>query len=283
MKFQYHNALVACLGGPRLLLLAALLLATPFASAQTLTFGIVPQQSATKLARLWTPIIRHINAATGLDLRFATAPDIPAFEHRLAEQRYDLAYMNPYHFVVFNRSPGYRAIAHASDKRIKGIMVVSRHSEVQSLAALDGHSLAFPSPAAFAASILTRAELSAQSIDFKPVYVSSHDSVYRSVAKGLFPAGGGVVRTFNNLEPEIRDQLRILWTSRGFTPHAIAARPGLAEDTVRRIREALVGMSSDERGRQLLHGIKLKGFQSAQDSDWDDVRALQLNLLDDLK
>ena len=265
------------------LLVLLLLAAAPNARAERLDFGIVPQQSATKLATLWTPIIEFINERTGLDIRFATAPNIPEFERRLAKGKYQLAYMNPYHFVVFNESPGYRAIAHAKDKRIKGIMVVRKDSTIESLGELAGRSLAFPSPAAFAASILTRAELAAQSIAFEPVYVSSHDSVYRSVAKGLFPAGGGIVRTFKNLEPEIRDQLRILWTSRGFTPHAVASHPGLDAEHRRRIGEALLAMDSDEHGRQLLQAIKLSGFEAAEDADWDDVRALKLDLLGDLK
>ncbi len=262
------------------LLLVLLLAAAPLpVSAAQLSFGIVPQQSATKLATLWTPIMQYIKRTTGLDIAFATAPNIPEFERRLAAGQYDLAYMNPYHFVVFNQTPGYTAIAHATGKRIKGIMVVRKDSDITTLKQLDGRSLAFPSPAAFAASILTRAELTAQSIDFEPVYVSSHDSVYRSVAKGLFSAGGGIIRTFNNLEADIRSQLRVLWTSEGFTPHAIAAHPDLDPDKARRVGAALVSMGSDPLGRELLQAINLRGFQSATDEAWDDVRTLNLNLL----
>ena len=82
--------------------------------------------------------------------------------------------------------------------------------------------MAFPAPTAFAATILTQADLAANQVSFTPSYVSSHDSVYRSVAKGIYPAGGGVVRTFNNVAEEVRKQLRILWITKGYTPHAIA-------------------------------------------------------------
>jgi len=52
--------------------------------------------------------------------------------------------------------------------------------------------------------------LSDNDIEFEPNYVKSHDSVYRAVAAGLFPAGGGVTRTFNSLDPAIREDLRII-------------------------------------------------------------------------
>ena len=42
-----------------------------------LSFAIVPQQSATKLAKLWSPILRYIGEKSGYTLVFRTAKDIP--------------------------------------------------------------------------------------------------------------------------------------------------------------------------------------------------------------
>ena len=67
---------------------------------KTLTFGVVPQQSAGKLARNWGPILKHVEKETGIVLRFATAPSIPEFERRMAQGEYDVSYMNPYHYTV---------------------------------------------------------------------------------------------------------------------------------------------------------------------------------------
>ncbi|HOP17342.1 MAG TPA: phosphate/phosphite/phosphonate ABC transporter substrate-binding protein [Gammaproteobacteria bacterium] len=249
---------------------------------KTLTFGIVPQQAASKLATLWGPILKHLSEASGYDIVFQTAPDIPTFERRVLAGEYDIAYMNPYHFTVFNQRPGYRAMARQSEKRIKGIIVVRKDSPLTSLVELDGSKLAFPAPAAFAASVLPRSELNQQGVHFEPMYVSSHDSVYRSVAKGLFPAGGGIQRTFDNVAPEVREQLRVLWTTKGYTPHAIAAHPAMDADTFARVQQALLGMNDSPEGRSLLAAIKFKGVEKAADTDWDDVRALQIDLLADM-
>jgi phosphonate transport system substrate-binding protein len=143
-------------------------------------------------------------------------------------------------------------------------------------------TLAFPAPAAFAASILPRSKLSGIGNVYEVKYVSSHDSVYRAVAKGLYPAGGGVVRTFNNLSPEIRDRLRILWITDGYTPHAIASHPNISNRTSLLLQSALVAMEQSTEGRQLLNNIKIKGFEAATNRDWDDVRALRIDLLTDL-
>lgn len=249
-------------------------------SAETLTFGIVPQQSAKKLARLWTPIFSYLSNKTGVTIRFATAKNIPLFEKRVLAGEYDLAYMNPYHYTVFSEKPGYRAIIKQKNKRIKGIVVVRKDSPLASLNELDNKKMAFPSPAAFAASVLPRAKMRKDGLEISPKYVSSHDSVYMSVAKGFFPAGGGVMRTFNNTAPEVREQLKVLWTTPGYTPHAIAVHPRVKNATAEKVQQALLAMNTDPEGKKLLKTINFKGVEVAGNQDWDDVRALNIRLLE---
>jgi len=256
-----------------------LLFFSPFIMAEhMLTFAVVPQQSASKLAKLWNPIIEHIELNSGIKIKFATAPDIPTFEKRLFEGEYDIAYMNPYHYVVFHDSTGYQALAKARDKRIKGIIVVAKDSPINRFADLNNMPLAFPAPAAFAATILTQSALTANNVNFTPKYVSSHDSVYLTVAKGIYPAGGGVLRTFNNVAPEIKAKLNVFYTTEGFTPHAIATHPRVTPEQITKIQHALSDMEDSEPGLELLKSINLKGFEKATNSDWDDIRALQLSV-----
>ncbi|RDH90447.1 MAG: phosphate ABC transporter substrate-binding protein [endosymbiont of Seepiophila jonesi] len=254
----------------------------PAAMAQeppTLTFGLVPQQSATKLARLWGPIMQYIGKKSGTRLVFKTAPNIPEFERRCAKGEYDIAYMNPYHYTVFHDSPGYEVFARQKSIRIRGIVVVRKESAIHSLHDLAGKTLAFPAPAAFAASVLPRANLANNDIPFSAKYVSSHDSVYRSIAKGLYVAGGGIQRTFNNVDPTVREQLRMLWTSESFTPHAFAAHPRVDPAAITRIKEVMINMENDPEGRRLLTSINFKGIEVGKNKDWDDVRALGIDLL----
>lgn len=251
-----------------------------FVSAEnTLVFGIVPQQSASKLAQLWNPIFEEISRETGLNVQFATAPDIPTFEKRLALGEYDIAYMNPYHYVVFNKSGGYKALAKVKDKQLKGIIVVAKNSAFKTFDDLNNTTIAFPAPAAFAASIITQSDLAKRNVNFTAKYVSSHDSVYRTVVKGIYPAGGGVLRTLNTIPKEIRDQLTVLWTTKGYTPHAIATHPRVTEDDAQKIQLALTAMGNNAQGQKLLNRIKIKEFENASDSDWDDIRELNLSQL----
>ena len=255
---------------------------TAESSKPVLTFGLVPQQSASRLAQLWSPIFKYIGKRSGVELIFATAPSIPEFEKRCAMGEYDIAYMNPYHYTAFHENPGYEAFAKQKDKRIKGIIVAKKGSAVKDLQDLKHEVLAFPAPAAFAASVLTRAKLARENIDFSAEYVRSHDSVYRSVAKGLYVVGGGIERTFKNVDPSIQSQLYVLWKSKGYTPHAFAAHPGVDKTIVKRIQQVMLNMSQDEEGKRLLKNINFKGIEAAKNKDWDDVRHLGIELLERL-
>jgi len=247
--------------------------------ARVLTFGIVPQESASRLADQWTPLMRYLSDRMGVSVRFMTAPDIPTFEQRVLEGHYDIAYMNPYHYVEFSQTPGYRAIVREGDKRIRGLVVVPETMAAESLEDLEGKTIAFPAPAAFAATILVRAELERLSINYQPRFVGSHESVYLNVSKGFAAAGGGIERTFNSALKEGLSGVRVLWRSEGFTPHAFAAHPNLDDRRKEAFRNLLIGLADSEEGRALLARANLGRLIRAEDSDWNDIRALGLEFI----
>lgn len=244
-----------------------------------LTIGIVPQQSATRLAEDWGPVLTELSRRSGVALVFRTAPNIPSFEDRLSKGDYDLAYMNPYHYVVFHKAAGYQAFAKEQDRRLKGILVVKKESSYRVPADLAGKTVVFPAPAAFAASILPQAEFGRLNIPIEAKFVASHDSVYRAVAAGLQEAGGGIQRTLEASPAEIRSALRVLTETPAYTPHAFAAHPRVAPAALAKVLAAMVSLSGDAPGRELLAPLAFKGLVAAQDKEWNDIRALDINLL----
>jgi len=257
-------------------LASVLLISSAQVNADTVyRFGIVPQASGSKLAGLWVPILEYLSQQTGLQLQFATTRNIPTYEKRLRDKKYDFAYMNPFQYTQVHDQSGYNVFARAKDKRLHGIIVVRKNSPYHELKDLAGQELAFPANA-FAATLVTRAWFKNHDINIVPEYVASHDTGYRNVAKGRYAAAGGVVRTFNNTAKDVRENLRILWKTDGYTPHAFAALPNVPADVVAKLQQAMLAMDQDPQGRALLKAIKLKGIESGKDSDWNDVRSLHI-------
>ena len=258
-------------------LLGSLCLFCAFAApAEPLVFGVVPQQSTHRLAKTWTPLLVELGHLMDTRVTFATAKDIPAFEQLLASGFYDIAYMNPYHYTVFSQRSGYRALAKQKNKTLQGIVVVHRDSEITDLSELNNRMLAFPAPAAFAATIIVQAELKRRGVAVRSRYVSSHDSVYLNVARQFMPAGGGVLQTLEAAPTDVQNNLKVLWRSRAYPSHAIATSATVSATLRARLLDALLTISEDPDFAHLLDDINFTGFESADDAEWDDVRDMNI-------
>ncbi len=244
-------------------------------ASERYSFGVVPQQSTSKLVRSWAPIFKYIEQQSGVKLQFATKRNIPTFEEACASADYDFVYMNPYNYVQFHDESGYEAIAKARDKKIKGIIVVRKDSKFKKLKDLSGKKLAFASHLAFGASLIPRNELKKRAVKYTSKYLGSHDLVYLNVAQGNFVAGGGVMRTFQAANPEVRKKLKVLWTSKGNTPHAFAAQSRVPKHIVNKVQQVLVSLEQTAQGKTFLNKLKIKGIEVAKNSDWDDIRKLK--------
>lgn len=250
------------------------LLAWP-AVAEKLTFGVGPQQSTTELAKRWVPILQYLSAKSGVELSFQTARDIPRFQQEMRAGRYDFAFINPIHYTIVHRSSGYHAFAREKDGKLTGVLVARRNS-VRALEELRGLPIAFPSPSAIAATAIPLAHLKDQRISVEPRYVISMDSVYRAVAKGMFVAGGGEMRTLSMLDPAIREQLEIIWQAEPLPPFVFAAHPRVAAADVARLRKAMEDMHNDSRGVALLKSIGFTGITAASVADYAALRGSRL-------
>lgn len=250
--------------------------AIPAAAATGYTFGIGPTQSATELAKHWTPIMQYLTEKSGVQLQFKTAKDIPTFQQQMKNGEYDFAHINPYHYLVFNKSSGYTAFAREKDGKLIGVLLVQKDSPVKDVSELNGKTIAFPAANALAATWLPMHMLHEKNVVVTPQFVNSMDSVYISVAKGLFPAGGGELRTWGVMDPEVKKHLRILWTSEQLPPFAFVAHPRVPRHVMEKIQKALDEMDSDPRGHELLKANNFKGIESASDADYNVMRRMNI-------
>ena len=179
--------------------------------SQEITLGVVPQQSPLELSKKWLPITNYLLEKTGIKVVFKTEKSIQIFEEKFVEGQYDIAFMNPYHFNIANKQQNYSAFARSKDD-IVGIILGKKDKEFN-VNNLKGTTFLFPSPNAFAATLLTKYELKEKynfDIDkeSKVIYVNSHDSVYKGIARGIGDFGGGIIRTFDNFkDTEDKDEV----------------------------------------------------------------------------
>ena len=264
-----------------LLLIFAVAKTASFANAAemaVLSVGIPPQQSPSELTKRWTPVLQYLTEKSGVILELKTAKDISTYQHNILDGLYDIAFVNPNTYVAANKAKGYLAFANEKDGKSFGIIVARKDGPIRHLSQLSGQTMAFPSNFAVMATILPLKQLEEEKVTVKIQYVVSMDSVYRSVAKDLFVAGGGELRTFGALEPEIRDRLTILWQSDELPPFPFFAHPRVPATTLKKLQKAMINMGQDAQGQLLLKVVNIKAFDKAHDADYNVVRKMNLPL-----
>lgn len=265
----------------KVLLFAALILASSLAWSADNTvysFGAVPQFEQRKLFRIWRPILDELEHRTGFTFKLVGSPKIPVFEQKFMEGDYDFAYMNPYHLLMAHDTQGYLPLVRDGGRMLKGILVVTKDSPIQSVEELDGKSVAFPSPNALGASLLIRAELARlHGVKVIPRYVQTHSSVYLHVALGQTAGGGGVASTLASQKPEIRQKLRILYETRPVPPHPISVHPRVPEAHREKVRRALLEMAQTEKGAALLAEIPMSKAVVASLEDYTPMSSWGLD------
>ena len=219
--------------------------------------GIVPQLPPREIAASWTPVLKDVGERSGQCFELVIPTSIPLFEKQLLEGGFDFAFLNPYHQVMARPRVGLIPLVRDGKTNLDGILVVRQDSPLRKVSDLNGKAVAFPAPNSFGASLLMRTLLDRQGIRIKPEYLSTHSNVYRAVALGRAPAGGGVNSTWMRERPELRRELRILWRTPSYAPHPFSAASRVPAATRSKVQEAFLRLGTTEQGRALLAKVQM--------------------------
>ena len=217
---------------------------------------IVPQQTATQTFTNWAPLLEQVGQQTNQCFELFVPTSIPQFESDLNDGLPDFAFMNPYHAVMEWRAGEYVPLV-ASSEPIYGELSVSRDSKIQKIQDLKGSKIAFPAPNAFAASLLIRATLSQEGVQYDPIYLKTHSNVYRAVIRGDVAAGGGIHSTLLAEPAELKAELRVLMETKRYTAHPFSANARIPLALQYQIQNAFLEIGQTDEGRKLLIDVQL--------------------------
>lgn len=238
--------------------------------AKEFVFGVVPQQGPLELSKKWIQITQYLSNQTGYKIIFKTENSIPLFENKLYAGEYDFAYMNPFHFIIANSKQGYVAKLRGNEM-LTGIIVSKE--KILNPKELKGKTFLFPAPNAFAATLLTKFEFKHKynfdiDKDAKVMYVNSHDSVYKGIARDIGDFGGAITRTYENLKnDEDKSKLHIVYKTDSYPSHPIAFHPNMAPEDVNKIQEAFIKMP-----QELASIFSIDAFVKTTNKEYDLIK-----------
>ena len=229
---------------------------------------------------IWEMVFAYISEESNIELSFEPATSQLDFELNLAKSKYDLALVSPLQFEAFRVNPGYQAQIKRKSQPIRAIIFVKKNGNIKSFSELRNAIIAFPTPLNFESSVVPRESLKRLNFNIIPQFLPSATAVYKQVISEQYIAGAGTHENFLAQPIEIRNSLKVIWDSPGFSPHALVAHPRVDFLSLIKLKRAFVDMIKNEEAKKLLPYIFVdNGFEVARDSDWDEIKLIDLNEL----
>lgn len=242
------------------------------------TWAVVPQFSSVVTHEKWAPFLAQLSENHGMKVKLQTYADFQSFEEDLLSGIPDFIYLNPFHAVMAKKVQNYTPIVRDGEKVLTGILVTRKDSGIREIPDLQGKSIAFPAPAAFGASLYMRALLIKEyNITFRTIYVGSHSNAYRATLVGRTEAGGGVERTLEAENEQVRDGLKIIFRTPGAIPHPVVAHPRVPKKVIESVIDFFFTSTRSRRGQEMLSSIQIgHPVRSDYNRDYANLEKLQL-------
>lgn len=244
-------------------------------NAKEIIFAALPFDSTLVMAKTFYPLAKYLEKASGIKIRFVTAPTWELFGERLESGKYDIVYGNPYHYINAHDAFGYKVIAKVSGEPFTGVFLVRKHSNIKTVHDLIGKTIAIPHRDAWAAYWLTKYHLLKQGIDLDKntnhVFVQSHNRSILACFYGLADAAA-TWRPIRLINKDIKNSLTILFETDPHPNMPVFVNPNLSSDISDKIKKTLIDLHKSNEGREILKKLQQEKFVEADDSDYNITR-----------
>lgn len=231
-------------------------------------FGVVPQFERRQLYAIWQPVLNDISKRSGVSLHLATTLSVHDFEKEMAAGKFDFVFTNPYHVLKERKEQGYIPLVRG-EAPLKGILIVPKDSPIQSVQDMAGKTLAVPTLNALGASIMIQADLERlYGIKVGTQDVRTHASVFLNVANNLVDSGGSVQKMLGEQKPEVRDRVRVIYTTRDMPSHPVAAHPRVPEAVRQNVQKAFLELDKSQEGGEILARVPMHPLVATTMADY---------------
>ena len=233
------------------------------AEPASVSLGIFPYASTSKLISHHKNVKKHINKTTRLNVSLVTAKNLSAYMNNIANNKYDLIYSAPHAARYAEKKYGYQRVAMTSH-HIRGVILVKKDSAIKSLSDLENKKLAI----APAKTILHQVALNhlqenniipGSNIHLKTV--NTHNTAIYEVIKGDSDAAVTGIKLWKKLNPNHKKSLRKLTNTKATTGFIILAKPQLKKSLIKKLQNSFLSFNNTLAGKTYI----FRGFKKISD------------------
>jgi len=234
----------------------------PTPAAAPFRIGVAPHSSARVIIEMYQPLRQHLEQALHRPVEIVTAPDFTEFARRGMAQAYDIAITTGHQARLLQTDAGHLPLlTYKAD--FKAVALVPGQSRLREPKELAGGTVIGLSGSSLV-TLWGQQWLHRNSVgEVTMRYVSASDSVGQLLVKGEASAGFMSLANFQNLQPPVRDQLRVLAESL-----PMAGRVYLLNARHRKEQEAILAalwaFAETPDAKQYFARYKLGGYRALE-------------------
>ncbi len=255
----------------------------PEAMAQgTLQFGLTPVFLTNDL-ELLTKLKAYLSRRTGREVQLVQRRTYEEITSLLLSGQLHAAWICGYPFAQYRKQLSLVSVPIWKGQPLyQSYLIAPQGRGARSIDDLKGDTHAFSDPNSNSGYLVTAALLAERKLRPKQFFRQTfftygHRNVVRAVSSGLANSGsvdGYVWEVMSSLEPELTSKTEIVSKSEllGFPPVACLKSEAGSQD-VALLHDALLSMTTDPEGREVLALLKLDGFADEPDQLFDSIAA----------
>lgn len=234
---------------------------------EPLILGFVPSRSVNEIQVSADKIASYLSLKLKLPVKSITLSNYAAVVVGMKAKRVDIAFVGPLNYLVLHEKTGaypVTSVVRNGKKGYRALIIANSASGIKTLEQLKGKKFAFGDALSASGNLYPKAMLKKIGIDFKidmkSITVSSQSAIVLSVMQGTVDAGAIYDDARENPEviskfPDVFSKTNVVAYSELIPADLQVVRKDLNKDIVKKIREALIDLSTDEEGKIWLKSI----------------------------
>ncbi len=250
-----------------------------------LRVAIASMVSPKETFKTYQDLIRYIGARMNRPVELVQRKSYAEVNDLIRAGGIDLAFVCSLPYVEGQQRFGMELLA-APEVRgealYRAYIIVPADSPVTQFDQLKGMVFAFTDPDSNTGRLvptylLLREHTTPETFFQKVVYTYSHDNSIKAVAEKLVDGASVDSLVYDYTvarDPTLADRTRIVMRSEPFGTPPVVVHPNLAPDMKRQLRDTLLGMDADYRGRAILDDLMIDRFVVPNQAAYEPVREM---------
>ncbi len=239
------------------------------ADNQSLTLGIFPYVSTSKLIAHNNTVVKHINETTNYDLSLVTAKDASTYLSNLKNYEYDLIFSAPHIARFVEKNFGYQRVV-MTTHTIRGVYLVKKDSPIHSFNDLKGKKISMADEQTILHQIAISELIDHGIIPDKDIQiktVNTHNNAIYDVLKDESDAAITGFKIWKNLPADKKKQLRQLALSKATTGFIVLAKPDINKEMIKNIQNSFLSFNGSSDGKPYI----FRNFRLIRNSDMESL------------